>query len=392
MMDGLNLTTSIDRTLNQSKSSVEAIKESLGTFSGQPGSRGFLMDSLAITAPEDALKRRLAEAESAVRRTPTTANIEVRDRTRFRLKELEDENRPKRDKLADTAPGREFADSVQRGARRGTIASQSALYGRTESEKLLNQSRFLLGEIGRDGRQLAGSSNSIRDKNFMSPQEKGAMVGGLLAKEQAVRENLLSLETRQFAITADRKNLEIELAEAQKEQTREASKRLLMASREDQLRAAALKRTTGSGRVSANEFMFLGDASRNAIQSFAPDQAPDLLNDAKQNYNKARRDLDREEAAIAESLTNLRLVFEKNEEAMTRLLGKDGFLPTDPGRVPEFKLNVQPVVTIKLAEEFQQITEDAVRRIVQPQIETLTRWVKSIGIVPTSGANGASGN
>jgi hypothetical protein len=138
--------------------------------------------------------------------------------------------------------------------------------------------------------------------------------------------------------------------------------------------------------------MFLGDASRNAIQSFAPDQAPDLLNDAKQNYNKGRRDLDREEAAIAESLANLRLVFEKNEEAMTRLMGKDGFLPTDPGRVPEFKLNVQPVVTIKLAEEFQQITEDAVRRIVQPQIETLTRWVKGLGTVPTAGANGASGN
>lgn len=393
MMDGLNLTKSIDRTLGQSRSSVEAIKGAVGGFSNQPAERGFLMDSLSITAPENALKRRLAEAESGVRRMPNPENIEIRDRTRFRLRELQDENLKKRDELADTAPGREFADAIQRGARRGTMASQSALYGRSESEKMLNQSRFLLREIGTDGQQLAGASNNFRDKSFLSPQEKGVMAGGLLAKEQAVRENLLTLETRQYAIAADRKNLEIELTEAQKEQTREASKRLLMASREDQLRAAALKRTTNaSGRISQDEFMFLGDASRNAVQSFAPDQAPDILNDAKENYRKGREALDREEAAIAQSLEGLRLVFEKNEEAMTRLMGKDGFLPTDPGRVPEFKLNVQPVVTIALAEEFMTITESAVRRILMPELETINRRISGIGKVPTTGANGASGN
>ncbi len=393
MMDGLNLTKSFDRTLRQSSSSVEAIKGAMGGFSNQPAERGFLMDSLAITAPENALKRRLAEAEAGARRSPTPENIEIRDRTRFRLRELQDENLPKREALADTAPGREFADSIQRGARRGTMASQSALYGRSESEKLLNQSRFLLREIGADGRQLAGASNNYKDRNFMTPQEKGAMAGGLLAKEQAVRENLLALETRQYAIAADRKNLEIELAEAQKEQTREASKRLLMASREDQLRAAALKRTTNaSGRVSNDEFMFLGDASRNAVQSFAPDQAPDMLNDAKENYRKGREALDREQAAIAESLAGLVLVFERNEEAMSRLMGKEGFLPTDPGRVPEFKLNVQPVVTVALAEEFMTITESAVRRILMPELETIHRRISGASRVATAGANAASGN
>ena len=108
-------------------------------------------------------------------------------------------------------------------------------------------------------------------------------------------------------------NLERDIAEENRKQNEEASKRLAMASREDQLRAAAaaaVLRSRGKSQFSMNEFQFFSQETRGAIQNFSP-RAVKGLDDTEQSQNEARRKLDTEISGLAITLRAMREKFDQ---------------------------------------------------------------------------------
>lgn len=96
-------------------------------------------------------------------------------------------------------------------------------------------------------------------------------------RRQRAEELAYSLMEREASLLQERAGLEGNITEEQRRQTEEASKRLLMADREDQLRAAALSRTLrDSGPISEDEFFYLSQGTRQVAANYLPGHFPYL--------------------------------------------------------------------------------------------------------------------
>ncbi len=138
-------------------------------------------------------------------------------------------------------------------------------------------------------------------------------------------------------VAAERKNLAFEQLRAEKEQTQEASKRLQMAGRDEQLRAAALSRTLrDTGDVSKNEFQFLSKGTKQNFQNFLPDKLPGDLNEVKFTFSKRRDEMDSELGQITGRLGTFRERLGEISDAITIALRKGGSLDVlpSPGKNP----------------------------------------------------------
>jgi TP901 family phage tail tape measure protein len=230
----------------------------------------------------------------------------------------------------------ERAAAIERAARdagkRAGWRAEAFRYGESDADKNINVAR---AAINRSASMLGG----LRDDNFFTGRNKDVMGraedrGAVLADEKVAREALENLERRQYEIEAARRQVAIDTAKAMRDQTEEAGKRLALASREDQLRAAALKRTIrDTGAVGANEFFMLSQQSRQVFANYLPNDAPDFLNDAKQAARRALETLNQESVAIAENVSGLRQALKALEERITRELGQGGVLEIRPEEV-----------------------------------------------------------
>ena len=106
----------------------------------------------------------------------------------------------------------------------------------------------------------------------------------------------------------------------------------MLASREDQLRAAALSRTIrDTGPVKANEFYSLSQQSRQAFVNFLlPNDAPGQLNEAREQGRTTLRDINEEGTAIVGSIGGLRKTLAALEKRITAAAGAGGLLDTTP--------------------------------------------------------------
>ena len=106
-------------------------------------------------------------------------------------------------------------------------------------------------------------------------------------RRQKAEELAYSLMDREASLLQERAGLEREITEEQRNQTDEAAKRLLMADREDQLRAAALARTLrDTGPISQDEFFYLSPETRQTAANYLPGQFPFLQQDQGSGRNK----------------------------------------------------------------------------------------------------------
>lgn len=184
----------------------------------------------------------------------------------------------------------------------GTARRRGAVFatGRDETAQLLNQTRANLD-------LLPGDLASARATD--DPVKRAAALGSLSERLRASKEGVENVESRLFNLTAGRVNLEFEIAKAQREQREEASKRLSLASREDQLRAAAAKAfEEENGQISREQFSFFSGNTRGAINNLTPGSVAGLDDNARAN-NKRRRELDDEIKRLAEALDPLRQTF-----------------------------------------------------------------------------------
>jgi hypothetical protein len=165
------------------------------------------------------------------------------------------------------------------------------------------------------------------------------------------------MEKRSYDIEAARRNVAYDLVKAMKEQTAEASKRLMLASREDQLRAAALARTLrDKGPVKDNEFFALSQESRQALTNYLPNQAPDQLNEAKQAARKNLAELNTEQRRLTSSIGNVSGALDALAKRISADTGKGGSLdttPPSPGKplndVANTPKDQSPIVNVNVA-------------------------------------------
>lgn len=393
-INALELNKSIDRTLRQAGNSITSLKHEISSHGEQPLDRQIMLDQREINDPQQRLEQGITASDDALKLNPK--DLGERDRNailKYRQRELGKINTLKRQELDDGMEGRQIEDSMKRGSISAEISAKGSLIGRNSSEQGINQSRFLMDRMQQSESGLQGASSPA------DPLQKANELGKLLRDEQTVRSNLLSLEERQFSIGAERKNLELQLTESAKKQTEEASKRLLMAGRDDQLRAAALKRTIrNSGSINENEFQFLSSNTRQALTQYLPNESPDALNPAKEQYREGSRLLDQETSQIAGTIGELRKNFESLSSTLTRLFDPTSNAnPVNPTTTstpqPNISLNVQAVnVSVSVANEMQNIVEQVVKNQFTTMSEQLKSWVRSTMPNPMTGVNGATGN
>lgn len=172
--------------------------------------------------------------------------------------------------------------------------------GVNEGEKLTSRGFGILSQIqGSIENPALGGGNAVQDAREL---------GSLTERMTQAKETYFSMEDRINRALAERVNLEHDIAEETRKQNEEASKRLAMASREDQLRsaaAAAVLRGRGQKQFSMEEFQFFSDGTRNAIQSFNPGSVKGL-DDLETSANERRSKLDEETRGLAISIRAFR--------------------------------------------------------------------------------------
>lgn len=195
------------------------------------------------------------------------------------------------------------------GAASAAARAQSYAIGQSEGERIVNQTRGIFDQINGPG--VAGS---ITDPNLgagganQDARELGTLTNNLAMGKQ----NILSIEDRLNRALAERVNLEGTITEEQRKQAMEASKRIQLASREDQLRAAgaaAILRNRGQSQFSAEEFQFFSQETRGALSNLSPNSISGLDDTARSNA-ESRGKLDNEISLLARSLTSMRAEFD----------------------------------------------------------------------------------
>lgn len=191
-------------------------------------------------------------------------------------------------------------------ARRSTASGFSRYeIGRSEGERLSARTAGILGELRGD----------LQDPSLGTggPASDAKELGAIVERMSAAKEGLAGMEDRINRALAERVNLESEITDQTRKQTEEASRRLALASREDQLRAAAaaaVQRARGGRQFSLEEFQNFSGETRQAISNFLPNSVR-RLDTTERDQNESRAKLDTEIAGLAVTLRAMRRNFEE---------------------------------------------------------------------------------
>ncbi len=246
-------------------------------------------------------------------------------------------------------------------AKRQALAARTVFaVGLTESEQLLNQGR--------------------RTMDTLLPNLKIRQQGGdpleLIRDNVQIQDHLLALKTTQN--TLEQRSTELQKMRSNEliRQTAEISKHLLMASRDEQIQAAALARYRQAHpqAFTPDQFQFFTQATRETIVKTQPDMAP-------QGINLPVQEIDREIRILGAGLKDFG---EAVREIREKLKGVDPVKAAKDfinagAKAPEIPAGGVAVnigaVNVQFAEQYQAIAaatvEATVLRVVQPQIDRI---------------------
>ena len=209
------------------------------------------------------------------------------------MKKAQEELAIKKEQLALEREQARLKQAFETGAENSAISARQYLIGANNSEQIINQSKTL-SELNLN--DLSPDSDSAVD--ILSKRAT------LLQNEAQQTRNIVALRQRDADITASLANSQFKLGEAMKQQTEEQSKRLMLASREDQLRAAMATAATQEGNLSTDEFSFLSQKTRGTFNNFAKQRVTGL-GGAEETITKENEALKREQENIRQSMNGL---------------------------------------------------------------------------------------
>jgi hypothetical protein len=147
----------------------------------------------------------------------------------------------------------------------------------------------------------------------------------VLATQEANQSRLLTLKQREQQIALEMRQAALDMVKAEKERTEQVSKRLALASREEQLTAAALAATIRSGgALTSDEFLGLSQRTRqvadtfNNANPFAGEESP------RGQYNKAVTELSDELAIARKAIADYSAVIAKNQRDIEQQFAPGG--------------------------------------------------------------------
>lgn len=280
--------------------------------------------------------------------------------------------------------------AISDGRKDAEASADAWRFGPTESAKDANVAR---AAIFRSGRML----NSLQRSD--DPGSRAGAAGSVLADEATAKASLESMDRRRYQLAAERRQVEFDLVKALREQNEEAAKSFMMASREDQLRAAALSRTLGGKRVSGSQFFALSSESRQAMIGMAPGNVPMALSEPHRQAANARRDLDQEGRSLAAALGQIRRDLSGLSRSITAESGSHGKLDMTPRSTGDIHtagmtsrdksplVNVSGVevnVGITVAQEVKALVTDYVDRRFRQELSTLRKQLSGGKLPPTA--------
>lgn len=273
--------------------------------------------------------------------------------------------------------------------------------GRNELQQTLNQLRVigslklnednpdategsgLLGVLLRQRRQALRDASGVSDDGAPREPVPGARL--LQARiEGALYETMRQANERVNGLLDRRSQLMAQITNQQLKQNEEASKALLLADREDQVRAALLKKYLGQtgGKIGPDSFQFFDRGTKEAASKFFPDAVPGLDTETKQ----LRLDLQQLNAKLG----GLQQVAEQMKAFQDKIQPAVYDNSVRGGQIPQ--IPALPSINISLAEQGEKylnviktavlVRVDAALSNMQLQVDALVR--------ATGGAAGAA--
>lgn len=174
--------------------------------------------------------------------------------------EFENELRQKRAMLEIDKENAVVLDATAETIRRTRLQSEPYNVGRNPTERGLNLIRGIEAQLRADkeaeASQGAGAVDAETRRNI------------LLERAHILETERLALEDRRYKLAA-------EIVDKKREEAEQASKSLLMAGREDQMRAAmTAKYLASGGKFTADNMLFLDESVKRAVQSYFPTALP----------------------------------------------------------------------------------------------------------------------
>lgn len=272
-------------------------------------------------------------------------------------------------------------DAVALAGRKAHSEEARLMIGRNETEKMVNQSWELLG-VRPYGKPVAKGPEELNLDNVNDELRGEADALTIIGRQAQIREHLLRLQQNEAALTERKGQLEAEITNEKLKQTMEASKALLLASREDQLQAALAARFAndrGSG-FSINDFQFLSQGARQNIERFTPNLAPPEL-------NLPLQELQRESDVLAKNFDALSLAIGQAVQKFSAINPQQAaadFAGVPPPPVQPAAINLQiAAVNVSLAEQGAGLVaefQSAVRVYVDPQIAELRQLISTLTV------------
>jgi hypothetical protein len=247
-------------------------------------------------------------------------------------------------------------------------------FGRNEGEKIWNEAQAVYGSLSKD----------FADE-IPAWQAKVSTQADLLAEvqtEAGIREKLKTLRDSELAAAQRQAELEAEIRQEMIKQNEEASKALLMGTRQEQMQATMiarfLQRRGGQG-FSTNEFMFLDSDTREAIAKFFPSAAPTGAGTDMDKLLQERAELPEIQRRLAQERAAAESTFGGVDPTGTaaRYAGLDKL---QQPAVPEIALNVGGV-HVDIGDQFAQLTtqfQNVVAQQLQPQLNKMSDRIAAL--------------
>ncbi len=378
----LDKNTGTDRTLSEMEELTDkqtAIRKILKQFreghrfietngSDRTGEHEFLNSEAALSA-EKLLGRKITDTESF----DDVANAL---QSQLNLQQdavvLADEHiRKKKEEVAEARISLEIAreearlrEAFETGSQDASINARRFRTGTTDTQKNIAQAKSLIA-LNSTGHIEADSSSAADILNKRA---------GMMQNEATAAAAILSLRQREADIHAVIDSTQQRITEAQEKQTKEVSKRLALASREDQLRAAMAAAATQDGPIGLDEFSFLSQNTRQAFSNYAPDSVRGL-GGARDTVNDENDALEKEKQRIQDALSGLVPAFKSAKDTLDAFIKENPINTGNTGikgkalenvfgnqKPAEITINAG-AIHIDVSEQFERFADDLTRNV-----------------------------
>lgn len=211
-------------------------------------------------------------------------------------------------------------DAVRESRTSFSIQDAAGGAGANQSEKLADQLRVGTGIFAKEDFLTS-----------LSPPTSSAALAAsqtsILAAQEVSQSRLIDLRIREQQILQETRQAGFDMLKAEKERTDQASKRLALASREEQLIAAALAATIrAGGTLTKGQFLGLSQQTRQTADSFNGAN-PFSSDDSPQGqFNRAVTDLGNELATAREAIARYTGVIQENQSIIEKRFAPGGEL------------------------------------------------------------------